>query len=124
MSVGAGLDLARRTAGSIAERENLTPVLWPPVYDVALVVIAVSMLMAMVRLLRGPTLADRVVALDLLSFFAAGAICVIAMDSDRPELLMVAVIVALLTFMSTAAFALYLERHGRERRRTGDADAR
>ncbi len=85
-----------------------------PVYDVALTVIGVSMLMTLWRLLRGPTLADRVVALDLLAFFAAGAISIVAMESNRPELLMVAVVVALLTFMSTAAFALYLERQGRE----------
>lgn len=85
-----------------------------PVYDIALTVVAISMLMTLIRLLRGPTLADRVVALDLLAFFAAGAICIVAMESNRPELLMVAVVVALLTFMSTAAFALYLERQGRE----------
>jgi multicomponent Na+:H+ antiporter subunit F len=85
-----------------------------PVYDIALTVIGISMLLTLLRLLRGPTLADRVVALDLLAFFAAGAICIVAMESDRSELLMVAVVVALLTFMSTAAFALYLERQGRE----------
>lgn len=85
-----------------------------PLYDIALVVIGLSMLTAMVRLIRGPTLADRVVALDLLAFFAAGAIAIIAVGSERAELLMVAVVVALLTFMSTAAFALYLERQGRE----------
>lgn len=85
-----------------------------PVYDIALVVIGLSMVMAMIRLLRGPTLGDRVVALDLLAFFAAGAICIVAVEADRPELLMVAIVVALLTFMGTAAFALYLERQGRE----------
>jgi multicomponent Na+:H+ antiporter subunit F len=92
-----------------------------PVYDIALVMIGLSMLLTLARLIRGPTLADRVVALDLLAFFAAGAIAVVAMGSDRAELLMVAVVVALLTFMSTAAFALYIERQGRE---TGEARAR
>jgi multicomponent Na+:H+ antiporter subunit F len=94
-----------------------------PVYDIALTVIGISMLMTLWRLLRGPTLADRVVALDLLAFFAAGAICIVAMESDRPELLMVAVVVALLTFMSTAAFALYLERQGREAEEERDRHA-
>lgn len=94
-----------------------------PVYDIALTVMAVSMLLTLMRLLRGPTLADRVVALDLLAFFAAGAICIVAMESNRPELLMVAVVVALLTFMSTAAFALYLERQGREAEEERDRHA-
>ncbi|MCC5822953.1 MAG: cation:proton antiporter [Phycisphaerales bacterium] len=98
----------------VIETHDVTPVLGLPIYDIALVMIGVSMLMAMIRLLRGPTLADRVVALDLLAFFAAGAISIIAVGTNRPELMMVAIVVALLTFMGTAAFALYLERQGRE----------
>lgn len=98
----------------VIETHDVTPVLGLPIYDIALVMIGVSMMMAMIRLLRGPTLADRVVALDLLAFFAAGAISIIAVGTNRPELMMVAIVVALLTFMGTAAFALYLERQGRE----------
>jgi multicomponent Na+:H+ antiporter subunit F len=85
-----------------------------PVHDVAMVVLGLAMVLAVVRLVRGPTLADRVVALDLLAFFAAGIVAIGAVLSERSELLMVAVVVALLTFMGTAAFALYLERRGRE----------
>jgi multicomponent Na+:H+ antiporter subunit F len=84
------------------------------IHDVAMAVLGVAMALAIVRLLRGPTLADRVVALDLLAFFAAGVVAIAAIISDRAELVMVAVVVALLTFMGTAAFALYLERKGRE----------
>ncbi len=85
-----------------------------PVHDVAMVILGLAMVLAVVRLMRGPTLADRVVALDLLAFFAAGIVAIGAVLSERSELLMVAVVVALLTFMGTAAFALYLERRGRE----------
>ncbi len=84
------------------------------IYDVALAVLGVAMLLAGIRLLRGPTLADRVIALDLLAFFAAGVVALAAVISDRAELVMVAVVLALLTFMATSAFALYLERKGRE----------
>ena len=77
-------------------------------------VLGVAMVLAVVRLLRGPTLADRVVALDLLAFFSAGIVALAAVVSDRAELVIVAVVVALLTFMGTAAFALYLERKGEE----------
>ncbi len=83
------------------------------IYDGALIVIGVAMLLTLGRLLRGPTLADRVVALDLLAFFAAGAIAVSAVSFQRNELLIVAVVVALLAFIGTAAFAMYLERKGR-----------
>lgn len=84
------------------------------VYQIALGMLGASMLVAMMRLVRGPTLADRVIALDLMALFAAGAIAVVAVMTERSSLLMVAVIVALLTFMGTSAFALYLERKGRE----------
>lgn len=107
--------------GLIARHED-TQFLGLPLYDLALIIIGLSMLTAMIRLIRGPTLADRVVALDLLAFFAAGAIAIIAVGSERAELLMVAVVVALLTFMSTAAFALYLERQGRETAAEAEAD--
>ena len=83
--------------------------------SVILVILSASMLCTLYRLLRGPTIADRVIALDLIAFFAAGAIAVLAVESQRSELLTVAIIVALLAFMGTAAFAMYLERRGRER---------
>lgn len=84
------------------------------VYEIAIVALGVSMLFALMRLVRGPSLADRVVALDLMALFAAGAIAITSVMTERAALLMVAVIVALLTFMGTTAFALYLERKGRE----------
>ena len=90
------------------------------VHDAAMGVLGVAMVLAVVRLLRGPTLADRVVALDLLAFFSAGIVALAAVVSDRAELVIVAVVVALLTFMGTAAFALYLERKGQA---TGEEDA-
>lgn len=83
-------------------------------HDVALAVLGVAMVLAVVRLFRGPSLADRVIALDLLAFFAAGVVALAAVVSERSELVIVAVVVALLTFMGTAAFALYLERKGTE----------
>ncbi|BAM02815.1 monovalent cation/H+ antiporter complex subunit F [Phycisphaera mikurensis] len=84
------------------------------IHDAAMGVIGVAMVLAVVRLLRGPSLADRVVALDLLAFFSVGLVALIAVVSERAELVIVAVVVALLTFMGTAAFALYLERKGNE----------
>jgi len=83
-------------------------------HTAVLIVLAIAMLLAAVRLLRGPSLVDRVVALDLLAIFAAGAIAIAAIDTDRHELLIVAVLVALLAFMGTTAFAMFLERRGIE----------
>lgn len=80
---------------------------------IVLVALGVAMALAAIRLFLGPTLPDRVVALDLLGLFAAGAICVTAIQTQRPALLVVAIVMALLLFLGTAAFAQYLERRAR-----------
>ena len=76
----------------------------------ALVMLGFSMVLTVLRILRGPSLPDRVVALDLLAYFATAAICVYAIRFGRPSLLIVAVVMALILFLGTAAFAYYIER--------------
>lgn len=67
---------------------------------------------AFVRLLIGPTLPDRVVALDLMATIAAGAICLYAMLTDRYLFTDAALVLALILFLGTIAFAYYLEKKG------------
>ena len=76
----------------------------------ALVVLGVAMLVALARLVRGPSLPDRVVALDLTATLTAGTIVVYALAARQPVLLDVAVVIALLGFLSTMAFARYVEQ--------------
>ncbi len=70
----------------------------------------IALLASVWRLIVGPTLPDRVVALDLIGFLAVGVICVFAIVTQRSELLGVAVVAALILFLGTAAFAIYLDR--------------
>jgi len=72
--------------------------------------LALALAFSLGRLLRGPTLADRVIALDLIGFIAVGAIGLFAMTADLPSLLAVALVAALILFLGTAAFAMYLQR--------------
>lgn len=76
-------------------------------------VFGAAMLLAMVRLLKGPTLADRVVALDLVAALAVGVIAVTAILTDQPMLLRAGIVVALVIFVGTVAFAMFLEKRGR-----------
>ncbi|NCC21951.1 MAG: hypothetical protein EOM26_05760 [Alphaproteobacteria bacterium] len=64
----------------------------------------------LLRLLRGPYLVDRVVALDFLSFVAVAFICFMAIVFRQERYLDVAIILALLAFLATVAFARYTER--------------
>jgi multicomponent Na+:H+ antiporter subunit F len=81
---------------------------------VALGMVGLAMLLAFVRLVRGPTLPDRVVALDLMGVLAVGMIAAYAVATDQPGLLDPAAVLALVGFLGTVAFARYLERRGRD----------
>ena len=74
--------------------------------------LSVALLLAFIRLARGPTLPDRVVALDLISILTAGSAAVYAIAAEQPVFLDVALILALISFLGTVAFARYLERQG------------
>lgn len=78
--------------------------------QIASILLAAALLLALYRALKGPTAADRIVALDLLAGISLSTIALLAISSDRSVYLNVAVCIALLAFLSTAAFARYLSR--------------
>ena len=78
----------------------------------ALAVCGATVLLAVVRLVRGPSTADRVVALDLLSAVAVGIMTAWSVAADDPVFLDVALLVALLAFLGTVAFGAYAEQEG------------
>jgi multicomponent Na+:H+ antiporter subunit F len=69
--------------------------------------------LAAIRLLRGPTLPDRVVALDLVGAVCIGIIAAYAEAFNQPAFLDVAIAVGLITFLGTVAVARYIERSAR-----------
>ena len=80
----------------------------------ALALLGASVLLVLVRLVRGPDLANRVVALDLLSILGVGIAAAAAVVSGNAVYLDVALILALIAFVSTVAFARYAEPGGDE----------
>ena len=78
----------------------------------AQVAIALSLLLALYRLVRGPTLPDRIVAVDMLSFLVIAYIAVLVVLTRNVAFLDAASMLALITFLSTVAFARYIERTG------------
>ncbi|MBI4927210.1 MAG: pesticidal protein Cry22Aa [Anaerolineae bacterium] len=81
-------------------------VLWSAI----LVMLSAAFVLAFIRLVRGPRLPDRVIALDLLTIVVMGFIIVYAVRSGQAAFLDVAIILALISFVGTAAFAYYIER--------------
>ena len=80
------------------------------VVQAAMVVIVAAMLLTLGRLLRGPSVPDRVISLDLLTLQALGLVCAAAVFYDQSDFLDAAIILALLAFLSTIAFARHVER--------------
>lgn len=76
----------------------------------ALVTLAVALLIAFGRLVKGPTLPDRVVAMDLLGVLVVGIIVVLAATTGVRVALDAAIVVALIGFLGTVAYATYVER--------------
>jgi multicomponent Na+:H+ antiporter subunit F len=76
----------------------------------ALVTLAASVLIAVVRLVKGPTLPDRVVAMDLIGILAVGLIVVLAASTGVHATLDAAMVIALIAFLATIAYAIYIEK--------------
>ncbi len=80
----------------------------------ALAMLSVALFLAFTRLVRGPSLPDRVIALDLIAILAVGFIAVYDIAVDQPAFLDAATVLALLAFLGTVAYARYLERRGHD----------
>lgn len=72
--------------------------------------LAISAIGTLIRLARGPNLADRVLAMDQLLLLGLGFISAYALWRDEPIFLDVAVLLALVSYLGTIAFARYLEK--------------
>jgi multicomponent Na+:H+ antiporter subunit F len=76
----------------------------------ALATLGVALLLAVVRLVRGPALPDRIVAMDLIGVLVVGLIVVLAASTDVRATLDAAIVIALIGFVGTIAYATYVQR--------------
>ena len=65
-------------------------------------------LLAAIRLIKGPTAPDRMVALDTTSTIMVAALVMLSIHFNRPYLLDIAIMYAMLSFVATAAISKYL----------------
>ena len=78
--------------------------------QITLVTLGVALLVAFIRLVKGPTLPDRVVAMDLFGVLVVGLIVVLAGSTGMRATLDAAIVIALVGFLGTVAYATYVER--------------
>jgi multicomponent Na+:H+ antiporter subunit F len=72
-------------------------------FTVAAIAIIVAMMLAIVRAILGPTVYDRILALNVFGTKALLLIAVLGFLTKRPEFLDVAIVYALINFIATIA---------------------
>ncbi|MDG4796549.1 monovalent cation/H+ antiporter complex subunit F [Micromonospora sp. WMMD1082] len=81
--------------------------------DVVLVILAGAMAVVIVRMMVGPTDADRAAALDLGCFVFLAALAVLAARLHAPDLLDLVLTGTLVSFLATVAMARLVDRRQR-----------
>ena len=84
----------------------------PWIINLVYLMLTTSLLLSFLRLARGPSLPDRVVALELIATIVVSIIGVHAIDTGVPSFLDIAIVLALTAFLAAIGFAHFLEQGG------------
>jgi len=76
------------------------------------VIMSLALILCFVRVVRGPSLPDRVVGLELFASIVVGLVGVYAIKSDVSSFIDAAIVIALMGFLAAIGFARFLERGG------------
>ena len=82
------------------------------VFATCFTVLAVAALLCLLRVVRGASLADRIIALDSLLIVIVTGVAVHAASTGRGTFLDALVVTALIAFIGTVTVARFIERRG------------
>lgn len=82
------------------------------VLNIAYLMLLAGLVLAFVRLTKGPTLPDRVVALELMAAMVAGMVGVHTIATGVASFLDIAIVLALMAFLTAIGFGRFLELGG------------
>jgi len=80
------------------------------IYKISLSIITFSILLVLIRIAKGPSLPDRVVALDLITTTSVAFLAIYSIITNTTFFLDVGLIIGLVTFLGTVGFAYFLQR--------------
>ncbi|MGO4329579.1 K+/H+ antiporter subunit F [Cupriavidus sp. 2TAF22] len=80
------------------------------VIPVALAILGLAFVLTFIRLVRGPSLPDRIVALDTLNINAIALIMVLGIWLHSALFFEIALLIAVMGFIGTVALTKYLQR--------------
>ena len=76
----------------------------------SLTFLGISMILSLIRLVIGPTFPDRIVALEMITFLILGIVACFSIYTGETSYLDIAIIISLISFLTTIAFAYYIEK--------------
>jgi multicomponent Na+:H+ antiporter subunit F len=79
------------------------------VFTIALFAILLTMALTLTRALRGPSLFDRILAVNMFGTSTVLGIAILGFVTDRPAFLDIALVYALISFITTIATLKYFE---------------
>ena len=81
---------------------------------ISLVILSLSFIITVFRIVKGPTLPDRILGLDMLVSIAIGFIAVIGIKTGFALYVDIAIALGLVGFLATVAFARFVMSQGME----------
>ena len=75
-----------------------------------IVILTLGIVLALIRMARGPTVLDRILAFDLITTCAVGIIALLSMQWQTSDYIELILIYTLLGFSGATAFVFYLQR--------------
>lgn len=83
------------------------------IYYIVTPILSISVIFILIRFLKGPSIIDRIIALDLIITTGIGFIGAYSILTNRPAFLDVAMILALIAFLGTVAFSYYIQKRNK-----------
>jgi len=77
---------------------------------IAIIIVALSMIGMLIRVIIGPALADRVIALDALGITLMAIIALFSVLTHTRYLFVILLLIGILAFLGTAAFAKFMDK--------------
>ncbi len=86
----------------------------PWVLRTAVFLLTIALVFSTWRLVRGPSLFDRIIAMDLISAVIMGTAILLAIENRNSVYLEISTTIAIISFLGTVGFSRYLENEDEE----------
>ncbi|WIV19340.1 Na(+)/H(+) antiporter subunit F1 [Paenibacillus polygoni] len=80
------------------------------ILNISLLLLGISIIGCLYRILKGPSMADRITALDTIGIQLIGSVAILSMLLHTQAYVDIILLIGILAFISTVAFARFIER--------------